>query len=432
MNQYEIAKIEGQIECYEADVRSIRDYIKSQNRGPTDQEKRALYTFETKIEELKHQIRPKSLTFQLAGGSMHGSRGGGERGELHPSIGKGYCSMFGLNRQGLDKGGFENFNEFLTILSTGRFDSRLIQNQMSETAPSSGGFLVPEEFAAWLLDASLEDEVIRPGATVWPMKSDTLKVPGWDASTHSDSLFGGLVGTWLAELQAATEVSAKFRQIQLTAKKLACYTSASNELVQDGIDFESQIQTALVKTLSWYLDYSFIQGSGAGMPLGILSDPALITVEKESGQGETVIYENCVKMYARLAPQCMKTAIWIASQTCIPQLLTMSLAVGTGGSIIQPAVMQSNGQFSLLGKPMLFTEKCPALGSLGQLILVDRSQYTIGMRREVSLDRSIHVGWTQDTSSYRAIVRIDGQGTWDKAITPKHGDSLSWCVALEA
>jgi hypothetical protein len=29
-----------------------------------------------------------------------------------------------------------------------------------------------------------------------------------------------------------------------------------------------------------------------------------------------------------------------------------------------------------------------------------------------------------------AIVRADGQGTWDKAITPKAGDTLSWCVAL--
>lgn len=52
------------------------------------------------------------------------------------------------------------------------------------------------------------------------------------------------------------------------------------------------------------------------------------------------------------------------------------------------------------------------------------------MRKEVSLDKSIHVGWTTDQASYRAILRADGQGTWDKAITPKTGDTLSWCVAL--
>lgn len=332
----------------------------------------------------------------------------------------------------LKNGGFKNFNEFLTVISSGKFDDRIV-NTASETLPSGGGFSVPEEFAAWLLDASLEDEIVRPRAQVWPMKSETLKVPGFDAASHTSSLYGGLTGTWIAELGASTEVFAKLRQIQLSTKKLACYTAASNELVADGIDYEKQIQAALIKTIGWYLDYAFIQGTGAGQPLGIINDPALVTVSKETGQKtSTVVFENCVKMYARLAPQCMNKAVWLASQTLVPQLLTMSLSVGTGGAPIQPAVMQQNGQFSLLGKPVIFSEKIPALGSLGQLMLTDLSQYIVGMRKEVTIDKSIHPGWTTDTASYRAIVRADGQGSWDKAITPKAGDSLSWCVALAA
>lgn len=230
----------------------------------------------------------------------------------------------------------------------------------------------------------------------------------------------------------ATEVFAKMRRIELNAKKLGCYTSASNELVADGVDFDKQIQDALIKTIGWFLDYAFLQGTGAGQPAGIIGNPAMVTVLKEAGQkAATLVYENVIKMYARLAPQCMGKAVWIASQTCIPQMMTLSLAIGTGGSAV-PAMKEANGEFSLLGKPVLFTEKVPALGSLGDLLLCDLSQYTIGMRKEVSLDKSIHVGWSQDISSYRAIVRADGQGSWDKAISPKAGDSLSWCVALQA
>jgi len=373
---------------------------------------------------------PLSMAKNFTIFSRDGNSGGEHSGKV--PIGRDYRSMFNASGS-LDTGGFGSFNDYLTVLSTGKFDPRLIQAAASETVPSSGGFSVPEQFAAWLLDASLEAEIVRPRATLWPMKSESLKVPGWDSATHSSSLFGGLVGNWLAELGGATETDAKMRLIQLSAKKLACYTSASNELVADGIGYEQQIQAALVKTLGWYLDYAFIQGTGTAQPLGVINDPALITVGKESGQGNlTIMFENAVKMYARLAPQCMEKAVWIANQTTVPQLLTMSLAVGTGGAPIQPAVLQSNGKFSLLGKELVFTEKCPALGSKGQLMLCDFSQYSIGLRKEVSLDKSIHPGWTTDTASYRAILRADGQGMWDKAITPKAGDSLSWCVALAA
>jgi len=89
-------------------------------------------------------------------------------------------------------------------------------------------------------------------------------------------------------------------------------------------------------------------------------------------------------------------------------------------------------KFTLLGKEVLFTEKCPALGAKGDLILADLSQYAIGMRKEIALDRSNVPGWMEDMTDYRVIVRVDGQGTWDKPITPKNGATLSWAVALEA
>jgi len=64
------------------------------------------------------------------------------------------------------------------------------------------------------------------------------------------------------------------------------------------------------------------------------------------------------------------------------------------------------------GKEVLFTEKCPALGAKGDLILADLSQYAIGMRKEIALDRSNVPGWMEDMTDYRVIVRVDGQGTW--------------------
>ncbi len=65
-------------------------------------------------------------------------------------------------------------------------------------------------------------------------------------------------------------------------------------------------------------------------------------------------------------------------------------------------------------------------------MFVDFSQYSLGLRKVMSIDKSQHVGWQTDETGYRGILRADGQGRWDQVVTPKNGDTLSWCVTLAA
>jgi HK97 family phage major capsid protein len=136
-------------------------------------------------------------------------------------------------------------------------------------------------------------------------------------------------------------------------------------------------------------------------------------------------------MFSRLHPSCMAGAVWVASSTTLPQLLTLSVDVGTAGALM-PAVKESNGIFTLLGMPLLFTEKLPTLGNKGDLVLVNFSNYAIGLRTEVVLEKSNAPGWSRDVTSYRIILRADSMGLWNKPQTPKNGDSRSWAVALAA
>ena len=86
--------------------------------------------------------------------------------------------------------------------------------------------------------------------------------------------------------------------------------------------------------------------------------------------------------------------------------------------------------FEILTRPVVFTSHMPKVGDADDIMFVDPSQYAIGIRRGVTLEKSNIPGWTNDLMSYRALVRFDAQGTWNAAITPKNGDSLSWCVGL--
>ena len=96
-----------------------------------------------------------------------------------------------------------------------------------------------------------------------------------------------------------------------------------------------------------------------------------------------------------------------------------------------PAVQQaSDGTLRLFTRPVILTEKLPAAGAQGDIVLADLSQYAVGMRKSMALEKTIHPGFASDTTFFRIICRADGQGTWLKPMTPKNGDSLSWCVTL--
>lgn len=308
---------------------------------------------------------------------------------------------------------------------------RAFRASMLEGVPSTGGFSVPEPLAAQWLDDSIESEIIRPRATVWPMESSSRRVPGWDTSNQTGgSMFGGFAMAFLAEEAEGTPQTGKLRMIQLTAKKGAIFVDISNELREDGQGFEAQLDRAMRTSIGYGLDKYFVSGTGAGQPLGIRNDPAKITVPKETGQkADTLVWESLTKMFARMYPAGQQRAIWLANNNTIPQLTTLSLAVGTGGSVIS-VMNQVNGQFTILGRPVIFTSHMPTLGDADDIMFIDPTQYAIGMRRDLRLEKSNIPGWTKDLMSYRALLRFDGQGTWNAAITPENGVTLSWCVGL--
>jgi len=309
---------------------------------------------------------------------------------------------------------------------------RLFRASMVEGTFSSGGASVPEPLSAKWLDDSLPNEIVRPRATVWPMTSATRKVPGWDgADQSSGEYYGGFAMEFLAEEGTGTKQTGKLRLIELAAKKGAIFVDASAELIEDGLGFDAQLEMAMRKSLSLGMDYHFLQGAGGGQPLGVINSPGVISITKEPGQAaDSLMFENVAKMFARMYPEGLNRAVWIANSTLLPSLLTnMTIAVGTGGSVVN-VFSESRGKYTLYGRELLFTSALPVLGDANDLIFVDPTQYICGIRREVKLEKSNVPGWTQDLMSYRVLVRFDGQGSWSDSITPRNGDSFSWCVGL--
>lgn len=367
-------------------------------------------------------------------GSGQRRSGGGTPGPRRaaPATDRTYAAMFPDAQMG--DGGFSSADEFFEVLHAGVPDHRLMMASTvyaghNERVGSDGGFLVPDQYAATILDRSLHTEIVRPRATVYPMAGPTLKVPGWSDADDPNS---GYTAQWVPEGGTFTESKGKFRQMMLTAAKMGLFTKSSNELIADGMSFDALVTSKLANLSGRAMDKQFLNGTGAGLPQGILTarNPALIVVPKVSGQvAGTLIYENFAAMYARLHPSCLANSVWVINQSAIPSLLQLGVVIGLGGQLY-PALQESNGQFKLLGRPCIFTDLVPALGAQGDVSLIDFSSYVIGQRQQVEIAKSQHIGFQTDECAYRAILRVDGQSSWDKAITPANGSTLSWAVTL--
>ena len=122
-------------------------------------------------------------------------------------------------------------------------------------------------------------------------------------------------------------------------------------------------------------------------------------------------------------------------QTVLPQLMGMSLVVGTGG---MPVYMPPGGASaapygSIFGRPVIEHEYGAAVGTAGDIMLVDWGEYLMIEKGGIESASSIHVNFTSGEQVFRFTYRCDGQHAWNSALTPNSGgDTLSPIITLAA
>jgi len=308
-----------------------------------------------------------------------------------------------------------------------------VMDAYSSVDPSAGGFLIPETMRSEILQIALESAIVRPRATVITMTTPTQLMPYVDSTTHVGSVFGGMVFYWTPEGGTITATEAKFGRLKLEANKLTGLAAVPNELWADAPALTSWLKQAVPRGLAFYEDIAFIDGSGAGEPLGFLNSAALIAVAKETDQvADTIYVENVLKMYSRMLPSSLGNAVWIANQNTFKELMTLSISVGVGGAPVMLVDLTKGPPITMLGRPLILSEKVPVLGDQGDLNFVDLSYYLIGDRQAVSLETSEHGYFASDETALRVIERVDGRPWVQSAFQPLLGDTVSPFVAIAA
>lgn len=312
---------------------------------------------------------------------------------------------------------------------------REVMNDFSSVEPAFGGALIPESFDNELRVLELEGSIVQPRATTINMNTPTMLFPyvDWTTNAAGAGVYGGWTFHMVGEGQAIPTSETKFGRVKLEVAKQVAGAEVPNELMADASSLDGWIRQSLPAGSAYEKDYLFLNGNGAGQPLGVLNSPALITVSKESGQAaSTVLLENVLNIYARVLPSSKGRGAWIANPTTFAQLMTMSIAVGTGGAPVALVNVASSPTPTMLGRPVIETEKVPALGAKGDIGFYDFSYYLVGQRPGSGLESSPHPQFMNDMTVLRHIQRFDGRPWVQAPYTPRNGATLSPFVTLEA
>jgi HK97 family phage major capsid protein len=335
---------------------------------------------------------------------------------------------------------FRNIGEYFYAIGdikNGRRDKRLDlmeEREQQMGVGAKGGFALPEQFKGDILSVASQEAVVRPRATVIPAGSppdSKLTMPALD-QTSAQNIYGGVVVTHTGESLTMTETDANLRQVSLEPKEMTAYIVVSDKLLTNWDACSAFITTQLRKAMSGAEDYDFIRGNGVNRATGYINHAAAVVYSRAGASA--IAFADVYGMLARA--KMGGSMAWIASQTIIPQLAAMvdagTHAVWLGGKDANGAAANSMPS-TLMGFPILFADRCPALGSKGDLSLVDLSYYLVKDGSGPFVAQSTELLFLSNRTVFKVRWNVDGH-PWLTEPIPLEGstaNTVSPFVVLE-
>lgn len=316
-----------------------------------------------------------------------------------------------------------SFGGFLRGVRDRHWQDHAATKGMYEGTGAAGGYTVPVDFSRALMKTFEARSIIYKRAQKVPMSSQTTLCPVVNATTAQSAgtapYFGGMLFSWgwqtVPPTTTPAETDPTFRQIMLSAWDLIGNTTVSNQLLRDaGPEMDRYFAKLFGAATNWYAEYGFFNGTGAStkMPLGVINAPSTKVVTR-SGAG-LIANADINGMAAALLPYAWENAIWVCSPTTLVKIIAQSTyfvnAPGYG----------SDGKAyvgRLVSRPLFVSDKLPALGTKGDLILMDPSMYVVGVRQEVVVDSSPHPLFQSNQTVFRTWLRMDGRPILDGLVT---------------
>ncbi len=294
---------------------------------------------------------------------------------------------------------------------------------------SHGGALVPTEYRTDVITKPVAGPIAKEnGAMVIPVSTGSVIFPITKDFDRSGGLVSGIQVLRDHERATAAAKRVEYAQFQLTPQRL----STAGHITGYQLSLNPATGTILLgemqKAATLMLNQEAIQGDGAGEWRGVLNQPGAYSESRETSS--TITPDDVMSMYARNYNP--GNAVWLAGWDSFNTIMLMTKTIGVAGSLVVMPNVTDGPILRILGRPLIFNEFMPSLGSKGDIMFVDWSQYMIAESAYRRNDRTQFVRFLTDEDTFRLIEYNMADSHWPTTIKNRANFEKSPFVNLAA
>jgi HK97 family phage major capsid protein len=273
-----------------------------------------------------------------------------------------------------------------------------------------------------------------------------------ETSRITGQRWGGMTSTWgLGELNLPPQVDGKVAMCDFVNQRLLILTTLSRDLWEDAKKLERWLNYVALAEIRFNIEAAILMGiTGCNRPMSVVNSPCTVTITPESGQtAGTIEAVNLDKMWGAIAPGSKRNACWFASGSAMKAIDQLAVSGQWPEINYIPAGRYGNAYPTIKGKPLLYSECLPVIGTPGDIICADLSDYVFTYMKapaggiSISVDvspgfgRTGMVGLPERALERRASADVlfstdqialifkfrgDGRFLWNSQVTLLNGD----------
>ena len=273
----------------------------------------------------------------------------------------------------------------------GRFNQE--EKTIVSSSTTSGGAFIPELFAEDLVVyQNMANVLYGSGATQYDLgKGKSIQVPvinqtaGYGAGLSAGAPTEGATYT--------TKTEPTLAQLEIVGDIRRCLVPISNDTINNSPMSIAQIVADFTKQfLSDELDDYCFNGNASNFT-GFIGHSGTVKVNRKTAN--KIVWQDIARMYARVVPSLLQQYVWAVTPEGMGSLLE---AEDTSGRLVWISNGTDEPRLSILGRPVFVTDKCSALGEEGDIALIARSEYRVGVRRGIEVTASEHLLFGDDVT----------------------------------